>query len=63
MNRDDNHNHPQASFHPSLVKLVRETGSTQEKLERKALLAEVKEQLFDVVRDLYTHLESFRLSN
>jgi hypothetical protein len=50
MNRDGNHNHPQGSFHPSLVTLVRETGSTQEKLERKALLAEVKEQLFDVVR-------------
>jgi len=49
MNRDGNHNHPQGSFHPSLVTLVRETGSTQEKLEHKALLAEVKEQLFDVI--------------
>jgi hypothetical protein len=49
MNRDGNHSHPQASFHPSLVTLVMDTGSTRGKLERKALLAEVKEQLFDVV--------------
>jgi hypothetical protein len=49
MNRDGNHNHPQCSFHPSLVTLVKETGSAQEKLECKALLVEVKEQLFDVV--------------
>jgi hypothetical protein len=49
MNRNGNHNHPQDLFHPSLVTLVRETGSIQEKLERKALLAEVKEQLFDVI--------------
>ena len=49
MNRDGNHNHPRTSFHPSLVTLVGETTSPQAKLERKALLAEVKEHLFDVV--------------
>ena len=52
MNRDGNHSHEKTSFHPSLVTLVGETNSVQGKLERKALLAEVKEQLFDVVRFL-----------
>lgn len=50
MNRDGDHDHPPTSFHPSLVTLVKETASSQAKLERKALLAEVKEQLFDIVR-------------
>lgn len=48
--RDNNHNHPQASFHPSLVTLVRDTSSyVQGKNERKSLLAEIKELLFDSV--------------
>ena len=49
MSHDGNHSHPQTSFHPSLVMLVGETNSIQGKVERKALLAEVKEQLFDMV--------------
>jgi hypothetical protein len=48
--RDSNHIHPQVSFHPSLVTLVRDTSSyTQGKAECKALLAEVKELMFDAV--------------
>ncbi|KDR71989.1 hypothetical protein GALMADRAFT_143340 [Galerina marginata CBS 339.88] len=46
-NRDGNHIHPQTSFHPSLVTLVKETPSNQAKDERKALLAELKELMFD----------------
>jgi hypothetical protein len=49
MNRDGNHNHLPSSFHPSLVTLVRDTSRAQAKGERKALLAEVKEQMFDTV--------------
>jgi hypothetical protein len=49
MNRDGNHCHPSFSFHPSLVTLFKDTSSNQEKAERKALLAEVKEQIFDMV--------------
>lgn len=49
--RDGNHNHSQVSFHPSLVTLVRDTTSyAQGKTERKALLMELKELLFDTVR-------------
>jgi hypothetical protein len=47
MNRDGNHSHLPSSFHPSLVTLV--TSSTQAKGERKALLAELKELMFDSV--------------
>jgi hypothetical protein len=48
--RDGNHNHPQVSFHPSLVTLVKDTSSyAQGKTERKALLAELKELMFDTV--------------
>jgi hypothetical protein len=51
MNRDGKHDHPITSFHPSLVRLVRDTSSyVQGKNERKALLTEVKELMFDVVR-------------
>lgn len=60
-NRDGNHNHPQTSFHPSLVTLFRETNSVEGKLERKAILAEVKEQLFDVVRFFNTHSVYLRI--
>ena len=50
MSRDGNHYHPKTSFHPSLVTLVRDTASySQGKNERKALLMEVKELLFDIV--------------
>jgi hypothetical protein len=49
MNRDGKHNHLPSSFHPSLVSLVKETSSAQGKGRRKALLAEVQEQLFDTV--------------
>ena len=55
MNRDGNHSHPPTSFHPSLVTLHGETNSIQGRLERKALLAEVKEQLFYVVCFFKTH--------
>jgi hypothetical protein len=48
-NRDGNHNHSSTSFHPSLVTLNKDAGGAQGKGERKALLAEVKEQLFDIV--------------
>lgn len=49
--RDNNHNHPQVSFHPSLVTLIGDTSSyAQGKTERKMLLAEVKELMFDSVR-------------
>jgi hypothetical protein len=59
-NRDGNHNHPPSSFHPSLVRLVRDSSSAQAKGERKALLAELKEQMFDIVCFL-THLIWIRL--
>jgi hypothetical protein len=49
MNSDGNHAHPPYSFHPSLVSLIKDSGGAQGKIERKALLAEVKEQLFDMV--------------
>lgn len=49
MNRDGNHLHRPSSFHPSLVRLYKDTSSTQAIAERKALLAEVKEQMFDTV--------------
>lgn len=49
--RDNNHNHPRVSFHPSLQTLVGDTSSyAQGKSERKLLLAEVKELMFDAVR-------------
>ena len=48
--RDNNHNHPRVSFHPSLATLVRDTNSyPQGKTERKALLAELKELMYDSV--------------
>ena len=46
-NRDGEHNHPPSSFHPSMVMLV--NSSLRAKNERKALLAEVKELMFDAV--------------
>ena len=49
MNRDGNHNHPPSSFNPSLVSLIKDTPGAQGKFDHKALLAEVKEQLFDMV--------------
>ena len=62
MNCDGNHNHPITSFHPSLVTLVRDTASyTQGKNERKALLMEAKELMFDVVHffsDLFRLLKT-----
>ena len=48
-NRDGNHAHSSSSFHPSLVMLYKDTNSPLAKAERKALLAEVKEHLFDLV--------------
>jgi len=49
MSRDGNHHHPSASFHPSLVAMVKQTRYPKGKVERKALLEEVKDLMFDVV--------------
>ena len=49
MSRDGNHTHLPSSFHPSMVSLVKGTNSPQAKAEWKALLAEVKEHIFDMV--------------
>lgn len=49
VNRDGNHSHQPSSFHPSLVTLVNDNPSAQARAERKALLAEVKELMFDTV--------------
>jgi hypothetical protein len=55
MNRDGNHNYQITSFHPSLVRLVQDTASyAQGKIERKALLTEVKELMFDVVHFFFS---------
>lgn len=49
--RDSNHIHSKVSFHPSLVTLVKDTNLyTQGKSERKSLLAELKDLMFDTVR-------------
>ncbi|KAF8954279.1 hypothetical protein BDZ97DRAFT_1928514 [Flammula alnicola] len=48
MSRDGNHHHPVTSFHPSLVTLVRDTKYPQGKGERKALLTEIKDLMYDV---------------
>ena len=49
MSRDGNHIHPPTSFHSSLITMVKDANSVQAKLERKALLGELKEQMFDTV--------------
>jgi hypothetical protein len=46
-NRDGHHSLPQSSFHLSLVTLV--SSPLQAKAERKVLLTEVKELMFDTV--------------
>lgn len=48
LNRDGNHDHPRTSFHPSLATLHKDTNSPRGKIECKDLLAELKEQLFDI---------------
>jgi hypothetical protein len=49
MGRDGNHHHPTTSFHPSLVAMVRQTRYPEGKVERKGLLTEVKDLMFDAV--------------
>jgi hypothetical protein len=50
LNRDGDHNHAITSFHRSLVTLIGDTSSyAQGKNERKGLLLEVKELMFDIV--------------
>jgi hypothetical protein len=49
--RDNNHNHPRVSFHPSLRTLIEDTNSYVEgKGDRKLLLGELKDLMFDSVR-------------
>ena len=45
MSCDGHHNHPPSLFYPSLVTLHKDTNYSQEKGERKILLAEVKDQV------------------
>jgi hypothetical protein len=47
MSRDGDHNHLPSSFHPSLVTLGKDTRFAKD--ERKKLLEEVKNQMFDTV--------------
>ena len=61
MNRDGNHNHSRNSFHPSMVLLVKDTSAAQAKIERKVLLAEVKEHLFDMVCFFLSHCNYIQL--
>lgn len=61
LNRDGNHDHPRTSFHPSLATLHKDTNSPRGKIERKDLLAELKEQLFDIVRFYITRSVYLRI--